>query len=1683
MTNTLEAISARIESGESLADILRSLRPSTWEPLLRACAAAVTFDRKLFDDLLRPFGEADAPTLDRLSELGIVEAVPHEPGRHRLLPDDRASYMQTWLTDWTGGPAPAELAALERRLADHWESAGDRREQLRHLLAADAPKALHLFDVLFEEADRNRDFARCQDLLDVLGDPDRRTVAGPDVARLLLDRSGYLRAQSYWAMDYARCAQYLAPPGLQQRADTLMAGSGPPVWQVFASAGMGKTMQLRWLVTRYCVPAERDIPCARIDFDAVSPVAIGRHPWLALLEAAAQFENRWPQRPFGRLDMYGSLRSLLYRHPSDLSRTAAGSLHTQSIDELQSDIVETFVSRFNAAAGDCPALLVCDTLEELLLRGKQDISRFLQLLGRVRKGCPSLRIVLAGRYDLTERVPEALAALGRSDRVEVEPFTDEQAERYLWQIRGIADARKRAVARRRANGRPLTLAIFADAIEQDPELTVKALVRVPEPSMPLLIERVVRRIEEPAVRWLLRYGSVPRKLRREELPVMLPFLSNMGGPTPSDDPRKDVHGVGGPDAYPFTEPPADDAELENIWHRLLDYAGRSSWVSQEPGDPSTLIFHPDILAPQRLLLSGQPVFTRLHRAFAQHYEALAAQCPPRWAEFTREAVYHWFQMRDEQAASKWRAALRRARQTDALDELHELATEVLGSEYLDEQGMPRLTQHGKPLISYVELVEAHLQVAYAISRQALRDQAGPSDPQWREVEYALSQVTRLRGLPSGAIPVTSRESALRALLLTVNGLSEEAAGLAELAVANADPEERADVLRVLGDCRAAAADPSARDAYEEAYELVAQEGRTGHAQEIALALAREHEAHGNLDEAMDWCNLAASLSESATGTDPVTLMLSRLLLDCYRPAAALRILPPVPLTSSDPTVYGDISEARVTAMLLTARAELMLGQGMQALATLDVALSAAADIPGAARYRLEARIHQLRAVVLGELLEVDDAEAHFRQAESMWAEFGYRTGHPECLYLHARFLLREVGDLTETGALLAVADRRPDPAAGQWNAPEAEFVLRTDLLGREMAREAGHRLGTDDWPADDGTPMPPRHTTILAVHRLVEAWWRNRESIPALAEALEHLQPPSARFFVLEELRRCPTPRGAAEAVVEPLRRVLHPTDDVDDPQDRALHRMLLAELDRLAGRRDDARWALEEADVEFLAEDDPLAQWRWLQSRSRLGLPFAHLRPVHETEVRSPLLRSAMLVLLASDAQRGGDVTKAIGLLEGAVGAASDVRRPTRWAAEALRAYAEIADDEAAYRTASRLYKRLGLPHRVAAPGPEGLGFLEAQSDQLPISLLAPEGLSVDEPEALQRLLLDHPAGVVRRLHEALTEAMPEVADPRRIRVLRMESDDPLVHSLPWEPAVAELGRSGAVAPAIGYRTRPGVADAGASLRLQAALRETVDPSLPVDGFFGPRTRKAVTRLTGQEYDDLTSEELAALDLSVHRPRPGQPTVALIAPSPAVQYESRGSHYQSGVDLADLYASRGFDIRLTEAVDIRSPYQGSPSLVHVSAPLEITAREPYFDLSAPYSDLRWESKSQGSDLSAVALAQWLRESPTCLVVLDPPLPGSRLDVPEQLLRRNIFAAQLLAELPAAAILGIGLSESHTYPSVDLLATAVRDRLPLADAFELLVQRRLSSTESAWLAVGGTTLFAAPATYATCVLS
>lgn len=340
--------------------------------------------------------------------------------------------------------------------------------------------------------------------------------------------------------------------------------------------------------------------------------------------------------------------------PSESGREVAGTLDSLDSDAIQADLLAAFADRLNLAVADRPAVLVVDTLEELLLHGHTEAERLLRLLADLLKACPSLRLVLAGRYDLRTRIPEALRAFPRKQvkHIRVRPFSAAQARSYLTDVRGIRDSRLVRVAVRQARGLPFKLALFADIIEQDPDITAAELADDDGPHVRYLIDRIVQRIEDPAVRWLLRYGVIPRRLRKEDVfTLMRPWLARgITAGSDADDPRLDDHHLRGSDkVFPIAPTEPTDEELERSWQRLLDYAARSSWLSRHPGDDSTVVFHTNVLAPMRVLVSGHRVFGELHEAFVAHFDGLAEAHPEQWVTYTKEAFYHRFQAGDPRA--------------------------------------------------------------------------------------------------------------------------------------------------------------------------------------------------------------------------------------------------------------------------------------------------------------------------------------------------------------------------------------------------------------------------------------------------------------------------------------------------------------------------------------------------------------------------------------------------------------------------------------------------------------------------------------------------------------------------------------------------------------------------------------------------------------------------------------------------------------------------------------------------------------------------------------------------------------------------------------------------------------------------------------------------------------------------
>jgi hypothetical protein len=1663
----IEEIARLLQSGKTQAEIQRLLLPESTQRALRTCAVTDLVTDELFDAVLRPHAQPDAPELADLAEQGLIEPVAGEVPGWRVPPADAPRWMREWNAGQpTAEPAPG-LVDLEGDLARWYEQRGDQHEELRHLLIADVPLALRLFRSLFDEADQHREFARCQDLLDVLADPSRITLAGPEVAELRLDRSGYLHARLFWSSDYGRSAQFLKPPGLQERTDRLLSSAGPRAWQLHAPGGTGKTIQLQWLVARHCVTADVDIPCARIDFDVVDPVNVARYPWLLLLEVADQLDRRWPRRVFERLDRYSSYRGLARRTTSEVTREAAQSLVGQDREVLEQAVTEIFIRRLNRAAGERPVLLIVDTLEEVMLGGASDPGGLTRLLARMLRECPALRLVLAGRYDLRDKAPEAMAELGKVESFELADFAPDQVRAYLADIRGITDPALHDAVLARTGGQPFVVALFADFIEDHPEVTSGELLKYREPLVQLLIERVIQRIADPNVQWLVRYGVVPRRLRFEDVKTVIwPMLARgRSGPSDWDDPRADGHDLGDrDDVFPFGPPPQDDAALAEVWRRLLAYAARPSWV-RPADDKQSVVFHPNVRAPMQELISRHPAFRDLHEAFQRRFEQLAGEDPANRVGYLREAIYHRIQLGGPGATDYWRDQVIKCRDGSALHDMEELAGELLRADYT-EDGLPRARSDGEPLLSYEALVEAHVFLAYAAAERARAVQAGSSDPLWSAVQRSLSRADMVRSHAPEPPAVPDLEVALRAALLVAESKPAEAVAMAEAALPEASDNTRVDLLRVAGDAYAAMGDP-ALPAYRAALDLADAQGRVDQRDAITRSLASQSETQGRLDRAVEWVSRTAAGARRA-----FRVWRARLLIECYQPAAALRSLEDVRL--SDPQHLVEVA-------LLRAQAYRLLGRAGHALRELQAAVGTAEEIPAPERYAQVAQIHMLRGVVLGELLAVNEAEDSFLLAASLWGEIGFSDGHPECSYLYRRFLIRDVGDLTAAAQMTAPAFAPQSDLALRWEENTAELLAAQHLPVRQLTES-------------DVAALPPRNQARAIAAALARSWPRHRALLPMLAEALDRIHPTSARLQVLSELRRC---EQADPADIRSLRKALGtiaPSGEIGP--DARLQRGLLAELDRLSGNHVRARRELNDSVAELPALPAArLARWRWLQARRHLRVPITKekVNALMLASADYPLLQAECLRALASAESRP---TRRRKLLEQAMARCLQVDRPTRWAADVFRDAGRGTGDGSLLATAADLDRRLGRPRQPVTASSSA----RAAAPDLPVPILSdrPGERAVDLPgpnwadtdlELQRRLVADWP-NLTREMGAAL---FGDKTSRRRVTpeltALRLQSDEIAAHALPWElaslPSRAAEPRDW---PRIVYRSLPTAAARIDTRWLQRAL-VSLGLDLPIDGVLGPAT---LDMLDASSIAGFPVSPVVRADMERRlSARPAERPMAVLLRPEAWVESTVSSHLASGFDVTDLYAQAGFAVQIVQSL-LEIPPQISRAqiaVLHVTGRMDIRGSAPYFDFSPADMADRLGFKARGTDVRPKDIARWLRGcSPGSepLVVLDPPYPGSPYDVPWQLLLRNMFAATLFAEASAPAIIATGVRFSGA-SYIPPIAHGIRSGEALAHiAADVRNMRGISTEEDAsvdWgtaddaLAARATAVFAAPSAY------
>ena len=588
---------------------------------------------------------------------------------------------------------------------------------------------------------------------------------------------------------------------------------------------------------------------------------------------ADQLDRQLPGDAFGKLvRTYAADMVRLYRRVPGATiptREIRDSPEPQIRAAAADKVLRSFVGRLAEIPAHKPVVLILDTLEvPLHLPDTPQGPAIKPLLASLAEALktPSARLILAGRYEIPAEITDLFPRPGPPFMLP--KFSADEARRYLVDKRHINRDGLIEAAVRAAGGTPFSLALLADLIDEHPNISPDTITEYREAKYAYLIEKVVRRISEPPVQWVLRYACVPRRFDyefvREVLwPRVREEMSGIGGhdrPTTDDIPREDgetkIWAVG-------EGPPDGEQAVRQVWDQVKRYASGSSWISPDRTDPDALRLQTEVIEPLRELLRKNDIFWILHSDASAYFLRRAAEetghgavadeiSPGRLTEYLREAVFHRFQAEGDAASQWWEEQMRAAGAPAAR---RALASELArGMEYTDQQGQPRPWGRDGILASEQTLQQARLEFCIASAELAtVQAPLRPQHPLWLDASDALE---RLRSGSTGALPSGRVALARAAVALGARQPVDDVTGQLTTAFSSPDlsPRERL-WLAVLTACRRFAAkslevDNSLRRAQQLEKEALAERDVRA---VLALFVAQRFRQLGQFDEAIKAC--------------------------------------------------------------------------------------------------------------------------------------------------------------------------------------------------------------------------------------------------------------------------------------------------------------------------------------------------------------------------------------------------------------------------------------------------------------------------------------------------------------------------------------------------------------------------------------------------------------------------------------------------------------------------------------------------------------------------------------------------------------------------------------------------------------------------------------------------------------
>jgi Putative peptidoglycan binding domain len=1693
--------------GEQVFDLL----PPAIRRVLSRCAVPTSFDVETYQTLLR--GD-DGPELAELVQTSQVKPLGALRDRYVVTDLVRDPALAQWWID-EGCPTPFQqpvptgLAELAGRLAAAADAAGRPLDALHLEVLASPATAAATFERLFAQADDRHDLALCRALIDVLDAPERRPLLDWRLGRVRNDAALRLSSLSMWTTAFYESARYVARPVLEEPLEGLLAGRPSRVLQFYADGGMGKTMQVRWLIARRCARRGDQTVCARLDFDLVQPVAVARRPWLLLVEIAAQLDPQLPGAPFQEfLAGFGPYQALLLR-------TTGGSKNATALPDPSVEDEDEVTGRFLDVLRELPdqqrVLVVLDTMEEAL-GPAVDAANIVKLMASLLDTSGSVRVLLAGRWDLRRRLPQVTDLLPDLASLEVPPLSRTEQERYLGGVRAIHSEPVVDEIIRLSEGRPLTVANYANLVTRSDDVTLEVLRSFTDPGLIYALQRVVERIDSDQLQWLIRYGVVPRKLSFDFVRSVLPayLRTGMAGTSELDDPLQDrrPHDRDRVIFRTGIRAPLTEETLRELWDRLLSYCEEYGWVSVQSDDRQVVAFRGEVLAALRGLLRPHPIYRELHARAAEFYSEASRDRP----ELRREVIYHQFQLDHDAGARAWHDALAGARAAGADETCLDLATDLLGRDYVDWRGEP-LGQLSFQIVAEAQLERARAAAALAETRPV------SSHPRWSDVEEGLEAAGALAQRDDVDLPAAALRL-LRAQLLTAQGRPAEAGSLLAEHGQQLSAAEQAEAERTLGQSLAATEPAAACAHLATAYELARHSGERRGARAAALLLAETENSRSRYEAALAALDRARHDGVLDGRDENADSIRGWALLRAGRPLQAADVVRrrlADQQTPSEPYWH-----------VLLAFAYLVADDPLTALDACQQAQRAMSRSDDAPAFGAEHAI-AVRGSALSALLCLPRGTDDLLSAAAMARDLRNLGDAAQFKALAAEALIRDVGDLNEARQCLDEArELGAVPGSDGWLYTKIVATRLAARLGRASvaARIAGHVLAVLEASVDGHAEavdasearvtMAPedRAEALLACIAVADVADLNR-LLGELSDVLSTISPPSARLAALSDLRHVPQLPASSQAALDRLVHLVR--DAVADqtlqttPADDLRQAAQLAEALRVAGRRQDALQTLAQT---WSGTRDPLGWWRWLQAMERLGSVVEDelVPPDHalDTLRRYPLLVAAYRITLAQRRLPVDGVGATEQRLAPVAALLSAVGRPTTWHARFALIQAELArrterdrDSVQWAAEASRIYSRLGDPvarNEVAVQFE--LGEPAWHDDENTIELAAQrrdDAIEVHTGQANESTLaLTVPRTLVDRATASWRAAVSaqllsrgwwdwsgEVGAqllPSSLRrelsgaslhgtEIRIVPRSPELSALPWELLRLDLGAEHTLLNAPGvatvYRSLPQSPREEAKVRaLQIALSRLTDFSAVPDGYLGARTRDALR--TFQAGAGLPADATAghatwtAITQKLLRTAPDRALrVLILRPSADNELQRQREAAASGGDVVGAYLRAKARVQVFEDPTLegvwehaRSRLRSGVDVVHLCATPRTTRGSIVLDFGGRVSTRGRSWSDAGSELSVTAVGELLstlsRDVFTPSVIVDVPQPHTATETGRALLARNAFAYQLLrlARVPAIFATGLAAAEQQ-----EELAEALVRGMTLGRTFPAMAHR------------------------------